>query len=110
MNPYDPPLTSGAITAGPSRWRIIPATLSSLLGIASTLLGLAIFGETLSITSRQSVDGAALQGFLATTIFLALGAASIYAARIYWHRRYSVAFAWNIGSLVACAVAIAFLG
>jgi hypothetical protein len=109
-NPYASPLQASESPRTRTRWRIIPAAGSFLLGFASFAFGIfAVAVMTYVVTTRDADDmlGVMLAG---CGVYLGFGACWMMAGWLYWRGRYLIALAANVAGILIPLAVIAILG
>lgn len=110
-NPYSSPTqVSDSEAKVSTRWRVIPASLSFLIGFSSFVFGLfavAVMGYVLMTQDAAEAIGGMIAG---CTLYLWFGVAWMMAGWWYWRRRYRIAAAANVVGVLFPAVLFAILG
>lgn len=98
LNPFSPPRQvsdSLPVAASATRWRLIPASISFLLGLASFIFGVFAVAVMAYVLMTQNA-GEPLSGMIAgCTLYLGFGVTWMLAGWLYWHRYYRIAAAAN---------------
>ncbi|MGN6546355.1 MAG: hypothetical protein ACTHK7_14980 [Aureliella sp.] len=109
-NPYSPPLQGPDAAALATRWRVIPAAASFLIGLASFTLGIAAVGITVNAVVLQSAKQPLGLMIAGCSLYLGFGIAWIVAGRLYWRGRYRAAAIANGVGILFPVVLFAILG
>jgi hypothetical protein len=109
-NPYAPPVHESAATHALTRWRILPAAVSFLIGLASFAFGMFAVAVMTYVVATQG-PRETLGGMLAAcTCYLGFGAAWVAAGWFYWRCRFRDALLANIVGISIPVVCVAILG
>lgn len=110
-NPYSPPeLLSDSAAAFITRWRLVPASISFFLGLASFMFGVfavAVMAYVLMTQNANETVGGMIAG---CTLYLGFGATWMMAGWCYWRRRYRIAAVANGVGVLFPVILIAILG
>lgn len=113
FNPFSPPRqVSGSLPAAASatRWRLIPASISFLLGLASFIFGVFAVAVMMYVLMTQNA-AETLGGMIAgCSLYLGFGVTWMLAGWLYWHRRYGIAAATNAAGILFPVVLFAIFG
>jgi hypothetical protein len=110
-NPYLPPKEiSDSAASFIVRWRLIPASISFLLGFASFLFGVfavVVMAYVLITQNANETVGGMIAG---CTLYLGFGVSWMVAGWWYWRRRYRIAAVANGVGVLFPVVLFAILG
>ena len=99
-NPYEPPIHESDDAPLATRWRVLPAAGSFLIGCVSFVFGLFAVAVMMYVVATQSASEM-IGGMLAgCTLYLGFGGAWMFAGWSYWCQRYRLGMmAMGVGVL-----------
>ena len=109
-NPYSPASPTLDSTAIATRWRLVPASISFLFGLASYVFGMFAIAVMAYVSIMQNANES-LGGMIAgCTLYLGFGVSWMLAGWLYWRRSYRVALMANGFGVLVSVVLFAILG
>lgn len=105
LNPYNAPLLSPERTQLKTRWRIIPAAASIIVGVTYLALGLGAVGILMHHATTRNIIPAPAKSIATCISYLVFGAVWTLAGRQYWLGQFRLAVATSIaGTLILVAL------
>lgn len=109
-NPYSPPVESSGATAFTTRWCVIPAAGSFLLGLVSFAFGMFAVAVMTFVVMTQNANETVGGMIAGCVLYLGFGAAWMMAGWLHWCRRYRNALIANGVGILIPVVLFAILG